>query len=261
MIEWYTNMTKDYFSYNDIQIPDCSFRISPSQISKFFEYPAVWFRENFLGEKGFTASTSTVLGTIIHAAAESYVDGTPITREQIESYLSQVQRSQPLDQPAIMVEEIRSLYPDMSMALVNEYVRKNKPTATEEAVHTKVLDDIYVGGTCDNRTRDIVVDYKNVSTKPNTDSIPFHYLIQLLAYAYCYRAMGTPITKVRLVYTVRPTKTLPVRVFVVNHIITDDDWDLISSTLQLMALTIQKHREDPTLIPLLYKSLKLKDTL
>ena len=251
---------KDYFSYNDIQIPGASFRISPSSIGKFFDSPVIWYKENILKQKQFTASTATVLGTIMHAAAEGYCEGVPITRPQVEAYILASQKKKPIMDPPILTEEIRELYPDMCMNLVNEYVKGNKPTEWEVPLFTQVLDDIYVGGTCDNRTRDIVVDYKSASIKPNTDKIHFPYLIQLLAYAYCYRAQGIDITRLRIVYVVRPTKTLPVRTFIVNHIITPEDWTLITDTLLLIAESIQAIRSHPELTHLIFKSMKLKET-
>lgn len=247
------------FSYTHIKIPDCSFKISPSGISKFFDMPSIWYKEHILGEAGFEGSTASVLGTVIHAIAEAYAKGEDTSRELVDAYLDTINKNRKVTLPLIDTDEIKSLYPDMSMTLVNEYVRKNPPTEVEQPIYTKVLDDIYVGGTCDNLTGDTVVDYKNVSKKPNTETIPFGYLIQLLAYARCYKDNGTPINRVRIVYTVRPTKTLPVRVFTVTHTITPDDWELIDNSLLLIAETVQAVRENPLITHLLFKSYKLKE--
>ena len=36
-------------AYKDVVMPeDCIFKISPSSINKFFEYPSVWYAENVL---------------------------------------------------------------------------------------------------------------------------------------------------------------------------------------------------------------------
>ncbi len=68
-----------------------------------------------------------------------------------------------------------------------------------------------------------------------------------------------PLTdRLRLVYTVRPTKTMGVRVFVVNHQIDESDWLLISQTLELIAETVQVSRTNPELTHLLFKSMALK---
>jgi hypothetical protein len=196
------------FDYNDLQIENCKFRISPSQISKFFSYPPIWYKDNILGEKDFTDTTATVLGTIIHAALESYALKQPVNKEEIESHLIKMSTRCALRGNPIDIAEIRSLYPDMIKAAIDNYLRHNPPTEVEQPIYTEIMDGIYVGGSCDNRTDGTIVDYKNVSTKPNTDTIPFEYKIQLLAYAYIYKKMGISIDRIRLVYTVRPTKTL-----------------------------------------------------
>jgi len=103
-----------------------------------------------------------------------------------------------------------------------------------------------------------ITDYKNVSTKPKTDSIPFGYKIQMLAYAYADRERGINTDRIRLVYTVRPTKTLPVRVFVVNHMIQESDWILIENTLNLIAESVLAVRNDPSITHLVFKSMNLK---
>lgn len=240
------------FDYVVPTVPeDCTFRISPSQIDKFFASPVLWYKDNFMGENSFTGNTGSTLGTVIHAIAEAVGKDEATSRDIIEEYLATI-----ID-PEIDLDVVREHYPEMSMALVNEYILPNMPTEVEYQTCANVTEGIYIAGTVDNRTGDTIVDYKNVTVKPNTEKIPFKYLIQLLAYAFADRDRGIATSRVRLVYTVRRTKTLPVRIFVVNHEITSNDWDMISNTLLLMALTVIKHKEDPDLIPLLYKSMQL----
>lgn len=142
----------DPFSYNDLQIPGASFRISPSSIGKFFSYPTTWYKDNILGEKEFTASTSTVLGTVVHAVAESYAKGITLTRPEIDKYITSMARKQKITDDPIMVGKIQDAYPEMAMRLVNDYIKLNKPTEVEQQIYCPILDDIYVGGSCDNRT-------------------------------------------------------------------------------------------------------------
>lgn len=127
------------FDYNNIDIPDCSFKISPSSIGKFFAYPSVWYKDNVLGEKSFTASTSTVLGTIVHAVAESYAQKLDLGRPEIEAYIDKMAKAQPLGDDPIMKDIIREAYPDMAMTLVNDYIRVNKPSEVERAIWAPVL--------------------------------------------------------------------------------------------------------------------------
>lgn len=261
------------FDYNDLQIPDCSFRISPSSISKFFDYPSVWYKDHILGQKEFTASTSTVLGTVVHAFAESYVKGLDLSREEADAFILQSARSQPIGADPILIQDIKDAYPEMAMRLINDYIRKNKPTVVEEQIYARVLDDIYVGGSCDNRTGDTVVDYKTYSSATKPKSIPFYYKIQCLAYAWIYQQNGTPINRIRLVYVNRPIdgryisektgkecgKITPPEVTVLTEIISPDDWELIENTLKLIAETVQYVRQHPDTAHLLFKSYKLKE--
>ena len=240
------------FSYVEPTLPDdCTFKISPSQINRFFDAPVAWYKDNFRGEDSFTGNTGSTLGTIIHALAESAGKGEKPDRDAVEAFLDSIK------DPDIDKDVIREHYPEMSTALMNEYVMANIPTEIEYQTCAEVLDGIYVAGTVDNRTGDVIVDYKNVKTKPNTEKIPFGYFIQLMAYAFADKARGVYTDRIRLVYTVRRTKTLPVRVFVVTHQITEDDWTMVNNTLMLIALTVKKQREDPNLIKLLYKSMQL----
>jgi hypothetical protein len=105
----------------------------------------------------------------------------------------------------------------------------------------------------------MVVDYKNVGQKPG-DAIPWNYYIQLMAYAYMYKKQhNIPIDRIRLVYTVRPTKTLPVRVFVVTQQIGERDYQAIEDVLTLIADTVLLSMKDPSLNYLLFKSMQLKE--
>lgn len=104
-----------------------------------------------------------------------------------------------------------------------------------------------------------IVDYKNVSTKPKTDKIPWNYYIQLMAYAWMCKQEGIEIDRIRLVYTVRPTKTLPIRTFVVNQMIYEKDYQAVEDVLQLISDTILLSFEKPELNYLLFKSCSLKE--
>ena len=242
------------FEYKKLNIPNCSFNISPSGIAKFFDYPTIWYKENFTDEVQFKGNTATVLGTIIHSIAEEYARNPDerINTVEIDKYLGNYTLNMDVN-----VVEIKRLYPMMAQALINNYISKNITTDIENSVYRNIYKDIYVGGTYDAVLVDTVIDYKNVAKKPNTEKIPFAYKIQLLAYAFILSAQGYHINRIRVVYTVRPTKTLGVRIFVVNETITTEDWLLINNTLDLIAKTVTKHKEDNSLIPLLYKSMKL----
>ncbi len=243
------------FEYNSFTIPGAKYKISPSSIGLFFENPTRFYREKVLNEKGFIASTSTVLGTIIHGLAETYVTGEPQSREECDAYADRMA----LEFDEVDPEIVKTLYPGMASLLINNYVKGNKPDKVEEAIYTEVKDGIYIGGSCDAfYTNGMVLDYKSAGKKPNTETIPFNYKIQLLAYSHIYRSMGYDVDRIRIAYIVRPTKTLPERLFVVTQQITEEDWDLIEQTLELISDSILYCQKHPEAIPLIFKSQKLK---
>jgi CRISPR/Cas system-associated exonuclease Cas4 (RecB family) len=243
--------------FDHVQVPlpdDCIFKISPSSISKFFEFPVIWYKEQVLGETQFHGNTASVLGSVVHALAEQYARGESSSREEVEEYLNK-QRLK----PDVDVDTVRSLYPDMASTLINDYVSTNKPTEVERSMCHEVIDGVYVAGTFDNRTNSIIVDYKNVSKKPSIDKIPWNYYIQLMAYAWMMKQEGTKIDKIRLVYVVRPTKTMGVRLFKVTQVIGDADYQAIEDVLNIIADTILLSKEQPQLTYLLFKSMQFKE--
>ena len=190
-----------------------------------------------------------------------------------EEYITEIARSQPLTEDAIQLDVIRNAYPDMAMTLINDYIRHNPPTEVEKSLWCPILDDIYIGGTFDNRTGDILVDYKSYSSATEPTKIPFEYRIQLLAYCYMLRYNNIPINRIRLVYVNRPIDTrsisektgkpigkiTPPRVTVLTEVITEDDWKMITDTLTLIAESIQAVRSHPELTHIIFKSMSLKE--
>lgn len=254
-------MTEQIFKHTQVELPqNAVFKISPSQIASFFNYPINWYKSEVLGESTFTGNTAAVLGTAIHYVAEQYakhaIAGTMLNpnllKKELEAQLAE------LDNPDVDKDEVLGLYRDMSMALVNEYLSTNTPSLVEYSTVAEVKNGIYVGGSVDNRTGSVIVDYKNVGTKPNTDTIPWNYFIQLMAYAWADKQRGIETDILRLVYTVRPTKTLPIRVFEVNHQITRADWQAIEDVLTIISNTVLLSIENPELNYLLFKSMQLK---
>jgi hypothetical protein len=74
----------DYYD-GERHVPKGAFRLSPSGVERFFSDKTQWYRENLLGEdKKFQGSTSTVLGTICHHAAE-VVANCVLTEEEYDS--------------------------------------------------------------------------------------------------------------------------------------------------------------------------------
>ena len=187
----------ELFQYTRPELPDdCIQLISPSQIDKFFQYPRNWYEENMLGNKpSFQGSTSTVTGTICHYIYEQNTLGKTVTREWINKQLDDYLIVKP--NPDVDADRVKLDYPIVASAVMNEYVipanQKGGLIECEKPVVAKVMDGIYIAGTCDRIEGDCVVDYKTVSTKPNESAIPFGYKIQMLAYAYALKQLGYEI--------------------------------------------------------------------
>ena len=247
---------KHPFDYTVVPLPeDCKFKISPSSISKFFDYPDVWAKEHILGEQVFHGSTSTVLGSIVHGLAERYAKGLPSDRDLVEKYIRQFMFT-----PDVNAKEIRDNYPDMASLLINDYVRKNKPTEVEQSLCAKVDDEsgIYLAGTCDNLTGTMIVDYKTASKKPAGDNISYGYYLQLMAYAYLYRqTKGIIIDRIRLVYVIRPTKEYGPRLHVVTKVITEEHYKEFQTKLKIIIDSIKLYQQRPNLGHICFRSTAL----
>ena len=248
------------FRYNDIEIPDGSHKISPSQISKFFEYPKLYYLENITGEKEneFQGNTATTLGTICHWIYHCVITGKEVNREDINKQLDKYSELRP--ELCLDLDDIKLNYPLIAGATVNEYILPSKATLkeSEKSVLIPIDEDVYLGGTTDLIEDDMIVDFKTVGKKPDENSIPFGYKIQLLAYAYAFRKKGYNINRIRLVYGVKPTKTIGARCIIVTEQITPEHEKMIQDTLQLIAESVVICRNRPELVYLIFKSMELR---
>lgn len=252
------------FEYTKPNVPDdCKYIISPSQIYKFFDYPKIWYQENYLQqEQEFKGSTSTVIGTICHYIYEQYVKKNEITRDKISKELREYFSNNP--NPDVNIEEVENIYPEVAKRVMNDYVIPSGKTLgnailkTEVPVYAKVKDSVYIAGTVDRIEGTIVVDYKNVSTKPNESVIPFQYKIQLYSYAYTLRKLGYEIDRIRIVYGIRPTKTIGARCIIVTEQLDYQSDKLTKDTLELIADSILTVEKNPHLAYLIFKSMDLK---
>ena len=130
---------KNYFEYNDGSdiIPSNAFRISPSQLSKFFDSTPQWWRENLLGEAGFEGSTASELGSCVHAAAEMYFDTKSVDKAAILEYIDSITN------PEVDKQTIREQIKPMIDTLINRFLAQNLGTHAEMFVYTRILPSIY----------------------------------------------------------------------------------------------------------------------
>ena len=264
------------FSYNDGTgiVPPNAWRLSPSQASRFFDSTSQWYREMLMGEApAFTGSTSTVLGTIVHAHAEAFAKGLTISESEVNSYLL----AQP---PDIDTVYIREQYTVMVDTLITSYLQYHKPEKTELFLWHEVLPNIGVGGSIDSiyypsnnsngNNPGIIVDYKTTSALSPPDKISRPYYFQQLLYAYLCKKNNIPIDTIRLVFittnqvnrtsatTGKPMKDYPSTVSTVDYVTTNDDWNFVESIADLICGSVDLWNRHPELRWALAQDYRLK---
>ena len=255
------------FEHRSIDLPDCKFLISPSQLAKFYENPALWYKEEIEHDRQFKGNTSTVLGTICHYIYECVTEGKEVTRDIINKELFQFLADNPELADEVDVDAVKVDYPLVSAEVVNSYILPMKELGTKSHSETslayKLRNGIYAAGTCDRIEEDddslTIVDFKTVAKKPSELVIPDHYKRQLMCYAYMAReTFKKPIDKIRIVYGVRPQKTIGARCIEVSEQVTDELWEMIDHDFKLISDTFEACERDPNLIYLIFKDYGLK---
>jgi hypothetical protein len=250
---------KDYFSYNpgtDI-IPADHFRISPSQLSKFFDTTSQWYHEHLMGEApAFLGNTASELGNCVHAAAEMYFDTKTVDKQALLDYIDSITN------PEVDKSIIKAQLKPMIDTLINNFLANIKPTHAELFVHHEILPGIHVGGSVDlyDANSATLYDYKTMGSLDSArvpSSFPRSYYFQQLTYAYTLRQMGYTVNTMKLVYisrdntgrisekTGKAMKDYPSEVNIVTHVITDQDIDLIHGVLKVVAHSVKHWQENP----------------
>ena len=285
----------DYIS-GSIIIPEGSFGISPSSISSFISAPHQWYREFVLGERDFSQSTATVLGTICHFIAEEFVTKKSVDKleiykyiykhtcppsisfpttedlDTIESFLYEHCLTSPIDGQYIL-----SQWKVMGNTLIT-YLKNRPPVAeVENMIAAEILPNFYAAGSADKlegpgkgKGFHCLTDYKTTSDLTPKDYIPMNYKYQLLTYAWIYTKLGYNVDRIRIVWitnnqvgrisetTGKPLKDYPSQVVEVTELINQQDLDFIESILKLISETVQAARDYPHLTHCLFKDYRLK---
>lgn len=266
----------DLFSYNNGSsvIPADVFRISPSQISKFFSNTSDWYRAMLLDEEGFTGSTATHLGNCVHAAAETYVTTGSISCPAINAYISSI------TDPEVDKQIIRHQYPTMAETLVSDYLSTAKliNPVCEQFVVAEVMPGVVVGGSIDLYSSNfggIVTDYKtmgSLDTARLPTKVPYDYWFQQMAYCWALRKLGKPVSYFQLVYVTRhntgrlndkgkPLKDYPSQVHILKEPVTDESLDTIEGILKLIAESVLLWKSSPEYRHLLSQDWRLRETV
>lgn len=266
-------MNKDYFSYYDgkDQTGD-NFRISPSQLSKFFDSTVQWWREQVLKEDAaFQGSTASELGNCVHAAANMFFEEQQVYTQAIEDYITSI------DNADVDKSEIRSQWKTMVTELVHRFLSTGPGTEAEIFVHAEVAPGVLAAGSIDlydERTA-TVYDYKtmgSLDTARVPTTFPRAYWFQQLTYAWILRKQGKPCDWIKLVYvsrnntgrisekTGKPMKDYPTEVNILPLQVTDENMEIIESVLKLVAESYLLYKDKPELLYILAQDYRLKDT-
>ena len=255
---------KSYFEYNNgDDVTKGAFRISASQVSKFFDETSNWYRQQLMGEKGFEGSTASHLGTTVHAGIEMFVDNGEPDWAALEKHVLSI------EDPQIDKSVILDQYPHMINAVL-PFVEANMPTEVEKFIFHEILPGIGVGGSIDALRGDTIIDWKTTSAKSPPKSFSRNYWFQQMVYAWVLRQQGIHIRFLKLVFITRsetgrvsektgkPLKDYPSTYSVVTEEVTEDKLDLIGSCLRLIADSVDKWNKEPDLRYLLAQDMRLK---
>jgi len=250
---------------------DCDINISPSKFSTYIDKKYKWYREVVLGEDGFTGSTASVIGTVVHYIAECVGKKIEVDKDAIYAYIKSYDKHEDVDTSLVTSE-----FEQPASALINDYVLVNIQNflEVEKVLVTDLDDGIYVSGKLDllEGTKDdcCITDYKTYNSKTKPKYIPQNYKYQLLVYAFLLIANGYKPTRMRLVYvnryidggisekTNKPLKSYPSEVTVLTEIITDEDIEFISGMLNHAKETLLATEKYPELTHLLWNDPRLK---
>jgi len=247
----------DYVDGKNLMEPG-ALRIGASSIAGYFTFSAQFFKELLHGDNGFTGSTPSVLGTVVHYCLETYIKNDALDTAEINRYL----QNQLYDVPDLDIEYIHLQYPAMFMQAKNYLMTLNYEEAiAERFVMKEVRPGINIGGSIDLITREngmlIINDYKTTSAN-SIASMTYNYELQLLTYSNVLKLLGEKVSMIRTINittnkTGRTGKTgnaLPdqaSKIIVHERIITDEDWEKIDATFDIVSEAVEVYIANPHL--------------
>lgn len=263
--------------------------LSPSGIGKFFDNAKEWWDDRN-GIVTFDGNTNTVLGNAIHAAIDAYWDGEAVLNQDVEDWIhvkyedqmntvgGYTKSGEPIAKVDIHV--VMKNYMPMFQVWVNEYANMYpKPKYREYSVKMLLQDDIMFAGTVDgceqeddlaeegfqelamtddekldlatDGNKNVVIDYKTAGKMKS--SMDKGHRFQMTAYAMALIAEGKKVDSIRVVYIIRPTKTLPARVKVFEEELTDEMLMEQVEIMELMKKSINVVNQNPELTDVIFK--------
>ena len=276
-----TDLNRLDYNYGNKSIPG-TFRISASQISNYFDFTNNWFRKNLLGEDvGFQGSTSSVAGSCVHFAAESYIkNNLQLPQEdkgEMYAYIDEQANKLPDLVDPIQCREIMT---PMWRSL-REHLQANPGGLAEPFVEIEILPGITVGGSIDLiqvpgdstiytdleqlRGKSIYIkDYKTTSTKYASDksitqsAMTKAYEWQLLTYAFALKkAYNINTLAIQDIFVTREYegeisektgkrgKAYPSMVVPITKPVTPESLEFIESIINIVAHSVQSFVLNP----------------
>lgn len=254
----------EHFQYNSGDVPDGDFKISPSQLSRFFDETSKWIREELIGEdKSFIGSTSSYLGTTVHGLASMY------KTEGVVDYAVAEQFIDSIEVEGVDKDFIRRNYPVMFERLKSEFLEMASGEA-EPFLKEEIAPGIWLGGSIDLLNPEEITDYKTTNSLNAPTDVKRSYYFQQMCYVWLARKKGYPVKRFRLVYittnsvnrisetTGKPMKDYPTTVSHVVHEVTDDDIAFIENVIHLVADTVKAWELYPELRHVIAQDYRLK---
>lgn len=263
-------MKKDYFSYNDGKgiIKPGDFRVSASQVSRFFDETAKWYREFLLGESGFTGSTASELGNVVHAAAAMYIDTGKVDRQALIDYIESISNID-VDKSVIYAQ-----YGVMIETLIEGFLCEAVGTHSEWFIWKEILPGIGAGGSIDmfNEKTHTITDFKTMGSLDSArlpQKFSRSYFFQQMVYAWVLTQNGYKVDYLELAFVTRqnvdrfndkgkPLKSYPSQVHIVTERVTPENLELIGSCLKLITESVDIWKKQPELRYILAQDYRLK---
>lgn len=255
-----------YFGYNPGDVPEDAFKISPSQLSRFFDETGKWVREFLLDEVGFEGNTASNLGTVVHGLAAMFKETGHADFSLAEEFIDSIETE------GIDKNYIRQQYGKMYSALERDFL-VNAVGTPELFLKYQISPKVWLGGSIDLLNNEEVIDYKTTSAKYAPDSVKRSYYFQQLCYVWMARQLGYPVKRFRLVYvtteidggisekTGKPLKSYPCTVSSVVHEVTNEDMEMIEGVLKLVADFVTAWKQYPELRHVLAQDYRLKENV
>ena len=254
----------NYFGYNPGDVPEGAFKISPSQLSRFFDSTSDWVREFLLGESGFEGNTASYLGSTVHGLAAMYKDKGTVDFNEANAFIRSIETE------GVDKDFIAAQYPPMYLALERNFLVGAVGTP-ELFLKREIIPGVFVGGSIDLLNQEEVIDYKTTGALNAPDTVKRSYYFQQLCYVWMARQAGYNVKRFRLVYvttnvvgrisekTGKPMQDYPTTVSSIVHEVTNDDMALIEGVLKLVADFVIAWKEHPELRHVLAQDYRLKE--